>query len=130
MDAPQMESACTPSESDTDTDDDTPNKAIRDSSKAATASAPQAQGPSQSACNKDPKTSTNVPETSDYEKTRNATIAQNKIIMGLIDKSVDARQVPEVLSKELAAVGVKLTEDEIKAMLDRYCNLQGPLSCR
>ncbi|EAU86990.2 hypothetical protein CC1G_08461 [Coprinopsis cinerea okayama7 len=60
---------------------------------------------------------------STYELDRDARIAQNKVIMGIVDKSIEEGSIREKLVEELAAVGVVLTEDALADMLNSIAKI-------
>ncbi|KAG2003600.1 hypothetical protein CC2G_004192 [Coprinopsis cinerea AmutBmut pab1-1] len=55
---------------------------------------------------------------SDYEMSREVLMARNKVMMGIIDKSVEEGSVRETLLGELRSAGVQLPEDQLADLLN------------
>ncbi|KAJ2914797.1 hypothetical protein MD484_g5624, partial [Candolleomyces efflorescens] len=59
------------------------------------------------------------PPKSEYERTREINMARNKIVLGILDKTIDSGEEPEVLVEELKKVGVELDATELKMTLEK-----------
>ncbi|KAJ2921121.1 hypothetical protein H1R20_g15973, partial [Candolleomyces eurysporus] len=60
---------------------------------------------------------------SEYERTREINMARNKIVLGILDSSIDRGDEPEVLVEELTKVGIELDARELRETLDKIKSL-------
>jgi hypothetical protein len=56
---------------------------------------------------------------SEYERTKTINVARNKVILGILDKTVEGNEVGEVLAEELKKVGIELDDGELKAAAEK-----------
>ncbi|RXW11814.1 hypothetical protein EST38_g14041 [Candolleomyces aberdarensis] len=69
------------------------------------------------------------PVKSEYEKTREINIARNKVVLGILNRTIGSGDETEILVEELKKVGIVLNAEELKSTLEKIkslCSLSKP----
>jgi hypothetical protein len=66
---------------------------------------------------KEAGTQSKAPARSEYETTRAINMARNKVVLGIIDKTVDSEEVTEALVAVLKHVDIELNENDLNEVL-------------
>jgi hypothetical protein len=81
------------------------------SSSSSSSSTPSAPKEGENQCK--------APARSEYETTRAINMARNKVVLGILDKTVDSDKISDALIAALKHVDIELNDDDLKEVLNQ-----------